>query len=170
MDVAPQRGARAVTEQPNPVRWSVPAVLEQVGPLRRSVTAYAGELGLTEPRLGELALAVGEAIANVVIHAYRDAEPGAGTLDVTAEVRHGALVIAVLDRGSGLVPRPDSPGLGLGLSLIAQVCDSLRITGGSDHRGTEVHMTFLLSARAAAARADDPAGPSPTRLAQRSQM
>jgi serine/threonine-protein kinase RsbW len=144
--------------------WSVPARPDEVGPLRRRVTAYAGELDLSEPRLSELALAVGEAIANVVIHAYRDAEAGVGTVDVTADVRDGTLVIAVLDQGCGLAPRSDSPGLGLGLSLISQTCDSLRICQG-DHRGTEVHMSFLLSAGAGAARSGHAAPPSPIPMA-----
>jgi len=137
-------------------RWSVPAQPDQAGPLRRRVTAYAAETGLPSGRLGEVALAVGEAIANVVLHAYRDSETGAGAVDVTAEVRDGELLIVVLDQGSGLAPRSDSPGLGLGLGVMSQVCDSLRIREGV-HRGTEVHMAFLLpGARAPAARAEEP--------------
>jgi serine/threonine-protein kinase RsbW/stage II sporulation protein AB (anti-sigma F factor) len=131
------------------VRWTVPAVPEQAGPLRRLVTAYAGEMGMLSPRLGEVALAVGEAIANAVVHAYRDAAEG--TVDVTAGVGDGALVVSVRDQGCGLRPRPDSPGLGLGLGLISQVTDSLRICQG-DRCGTEVHMTFLLPVSRALAR------------------
>jgi serine/threonine-protein kinase RsbW/stage II sporulation protein AB (anti-sigma F factor) len=127
-------------------RWTVAARPDQAGPLRRQVTAYAGALGMPAQRLQELTLAVGEAIANAVIHAYRDAGPG--TVDVTAGVRDGAVVVAVRDHGCGLVPRPDSPGLGLGLGVISQIADSLRIRPG-DHGGTEVHMTFALPGRAA---------------------
>ena len=43
----------------------------------------------------------------------------------------------VRDEGSGLAPRVDSPGLGLGLGLIAQVADSadVRAPGDRRHRG-----------------------------------
>lgn len=131
------------------VRWTVAADPAHAGPLRRMVTAYAGEVGIPSPRLGELALAVGEALANAVVHAYRGA--AAGVVDVTARAGDDALVVSVCDQGCGLVPRSDSPGLGLGLGLISQIADSLRICQG-DHCGTEVHMTFLLPVSSAAAR------------------
>jgi serine/threonine-protein kinase RsbW/stage II sporulation protein AB (anti-sigma F factor) len=125
------------------VRWTAPARRDEAGPLRRLVTAYVGELGVPAARLSEIALAVGEAIANAVVHAYRDRPPG--TVDVTARVDEGELVVSVCDEGCGLVPRPDSPGLGLGLGLISQVADSLRIAQG-ESGGTEVRMTFVLRA------------------------
>ena len=73
----------------------------------------------------DLALAVGEACANVVVHAY---PPGdVGPLIVHAEVKGGEIVITVIDQGQGMTPRPDSPGLGLGLPLIANLSDRLEI-------------------------------------------
>jgi serine/threonine-protein kinase RsbW/stage II sporulation protein AB (anti-sigma F factor) len=80
----------------------------------------------------------------VVVHAYRDAP--VGPIDVTAGVSEGWLSVAVRDRGSGIVPRVDSPGLGLGLPLIAQVADTLHVSepvGG----GTELRMTFRTAGR-----------------------
>ena len=44
-----------------------------------------------------------------------------------------------------LVPRPDSPGLGLGLPLIATLAESLELGTGSDDE-TEVRMVFELDA------------------------
>ena len=52
----------------------------------------------------------------------------------------------VTDEGGGMLPRPDSPGLGLGLPLIVELATSVDIdsTGG----GTRVAMEFeLLSDR-----------------------
>ena len=43
----------------------------------------------------------------------------------------------------GIVPRADSPGLGLGLPLIATLAESLELGTGTDDK-TEVRMTFLL--------------------------
>jgi serine/threonine-protein kinase RsbW len=128
----------AVTQE---VRWTVMARPDQAGPLRRMVTAYAGDVGMPETRIHELALAVGEAIANAVVHAYRDRPRG--MVDVRAGVRGGELFVAVCDQGCGLVPRPDSPGLGLGLALMAQIADTLRVRD-RDEGGTELHMTFAL--------------------------
>jgi serine/threonine-protein kinase RsbW/stage II sporulation protein AB (anti-sigma F factor) len=86
------------------------------------------------------------------VHAYRDLpEPG----DVTArlEARDGTLQISIRDRGHGLVPRTDSPGLGFGLGLMARSAYAMELTtppGG----GVEVLLSFRLPAHAApAARA-----------------
>ena len=42
-----------------------------------------------------------------------------------------------------MLPRPDSPGLGLGLPLIATLTESLELGTDADDR-TEVRMTFRL--------------------------
>ena len=55
------------------------------------------------------------------------------------------LYLVVLDRGRGIVPRPDSPGLGLGLPLIATLAESLELGTGKLEE-TEVRMTFELGA------------------------
>ena len=130
----------AVADQ---VSWTAPARGDQPGPLRRVVVAYAAAHGMQEPRLSELALAVGEALANSVVHAYRGR--AVGTVEVTAGLCDDRLLVAVSDHGCGLVPRPDSPGLGLGLAMISQVTDDLRIyerEGG----GTELRMSFVMAA------------------------
>ena len=45
-------------------------------------------------------------------------------MTIKAERVDSHVCIYVLDEGTGLAPRVDSPGLGLGLGLIAQVADS----------------------------------------------
>ena len=52
----------------------------------------------------------------------------------------GQLVIAVRDRGAGLRPRTDSPGLGLGLPLIASVANRVEVF--DDEPGTRLQMSF----------------------------
>jgi serine/threonine-protein kinase RsbW len=128
------------------VTWTVTARPDQAGPLRRMIVAYAAARGISDTRLSELALAVGEAVANAVVHAYRGGP--VGTVEVIAGLSDERLLIAVRDRGSGLVPRDDSPGLGLGLSMMSQIADDLRIRereGG----GTELRMSFAIPAGAA---------------------
>jgi serine/threonine-protein kinase RsbW len=122
---------------------TVPAVPENVAGLRHSVVGLASRNGADESVQTDIALAVGEACANVVVHAY---PPGdVGPLIVHAEVRKGReIVVTVCDQGQGMTPRPDSPGLGLGLPLIANLADRLEIQDGPEGVGTELQMAFSL--------------------------
>ena len=105
------------------------ATPEQIGVLRRHVAEYAQRVGVAAGRLGDVRLAVSEAATNAVLHAYRGREPG--EIRVAARVDdHGVLTIIVEDDGFGPLPRPDSPGLGLGLPTIASVADALELSAG----------------------------------------
>ena len=122
---------------------TVPAVAENVAPLRHAVVELAARHGAGDDVRTDLALAVGEACANVVVHAY---PPGdVGPLIVHAEVKDGQIQIDVCDQGQGMTPRPDSPGLGLGLPLIANLADNLEIRDGEGDVGTVIVMVFSLS-------------------------
>ena len=128
---------------------TVPAVPENVAQIRHAVVELARRNGASEAVQTDLALAVGEACANVVVHAY---PPGdVGPLVVHAEIldKGAEICITVIDQGQGMTPRPDSPGLGLGLPLIANLSDRLEIQDGPDGVGTELAMAFALK------RADD---------------
>jgi serine/threonine-protein kinase RsbW len=93
-------------------------------------------------KLADIKLAVTEACTNVVVHAYPDRE---GPMEISASIDGTAgLVLVVRDEGNGIVPRPDSPGLGLGLPLIATLSDSVEL-GRDRSEHTEVRMTFDLS-------------------------
>jgi serine/threonine-protein kinase RsbW/stage II sporulation protein AB (anti-sigma F factor) len=109
--------------------------------MRREVAAFAARAGMDEDGIGSVRLAVSEAATNAVIHAYRERD-SEGELQVRAFVADGELVVIVCDTGRGLAPRPDSPGLGLGMPLMASVTSRFRVV--SDGPGTEVHMAFAL--------------------------
>ena len=66
-----------------------------------------------------------------------------GEVEVEVKRPNGYLCLLVRDHGCGLAPRTDSPGLGLGLPLIAESASSLevRTPGGG---GTEIRMRFDL--------------------------
>jgi serine/threonine-protein kinase RsbW/stage II sporulation protein AB (anti-sigma F factor) len=64
-------------------------------------------------------------------------------MSVRAGLVDGALTVVVSDEGRGILPRPDSPGLGLGLPLIATLASSLEL-GTNDREQTEVRMVFEL--------------------------
>lgn len=120
-------------------RAQPPAIPE----LRRQVVAYAEQLGASEPVRDAIRLAVSEALTNAVVHAYIGREPG----DVTVEAwrdDHQRLVVDVIDDGRGLLPSPVSPGLGLGLGLMAQMADVFRIGSRDDTPGTIVSLRFAL--------------------------
>ena len=69
-----------------------------------------------------------EAVTNAVVHAYRDREHP-GQVHVSASLDDEGVDIAVADDGIGLRPRTDSPGVGLGMPLIADLADRVEITG-----------------------------------------
>jgi anti-sigma regulatory factor (Ser/Thr protein kinase) len=105
--------------------------------LREALACVAVEIAAVE-------LAVTEAVTNVVVHAYRDAGPAdePGRVRVALTIEDQAVLVVVSDEGAGMAPRADSPGLGMGLSLIASVCDELEIEQRQD--GTRIHMRFAL--------------------------
>lgn len=126
------------------VELLVDARAEHVAVIRAVAAATAGAGGLDAERVEDVRLAVGEASANAVVHAYPDA-PGAVALLVVETPRD--LQFVIRDWGPGIRPRADSPGLGLGLPLIGSLADAVELTDGPDG-STEVRMSFRRSARA----------------------
>ncbi len=118
----------------------LPARAENVAVVRHAFGGLGDALDIDDQVLADVKLAVTEACTNVVVHAYPDGE---GPMEVAAAIRDGRLAIAVRDDGRGMLPRPDSPGLGLGLPLIATLSETLELGRGEDDR-TEVRMTFRL--------------------------
>jgi anti-sigma regulatory factor (Ser/Thr protein kinase) len=119
---------------------TLPARAENVAVVRHAFGGLGDALDLDDQVLADMKLAVTEACTNVVVHAYPDSE---GPLEVAAVVVNSRLLVAVRDEGRGMLPRPDSPGLGLGLPLIATLTETLELGRSADNR-TEVRMTFRL--------------------------
>src|SRR3954470_20755076 len=120
-----------------PFEARYPGTALGVGVLRRDMAAFAKDCGMDAEGIADVRLAVTEGATNAVVHAYAEA---AGDLGVTAATQDGELTIVIGDTGSGLVERNDSPGLGLGLALIAKVVERVKIV--SRPGGTEIHMAF----------------------------
>ena len=117
-------------------------------PISRQVLDSCLEtLGVTPDTRTDIALALSEACANVVLHA------GAGEVyEVMARARDGRCVIEVVNSGSGdgaiQVTRPSEPvpltaEHGRGLRIIDAVTDNLRLTGNA-RAGTTVHFEKAL--------------------------
>jgi anti-sigma regulatory factor (Ser/Thr protein kinase) len=118
---------------------SLPARAENVAVVRHVLGGIGDALDLDHEVLADIKLAVSEACANVVVHAYAGTGPGFMDLQVSTQDHH--LEVIVRDHGRGMTPRADSPGLGVGLPLIASLAETLELTNGADG-GTEVRMTF----------------------------
>jgi serine/threonine-protein kinase RsbW len=115
---------------------------ENIAIVRHAFGGLGEAFSVPEPKLSDIRLAVTEACANVVVHAYPDGEEG--PMEVVASMGDDELTVLVRDWGCGIRPRPDSPGLGLGLSLIAALAETVQLAHG-DQEHTEVRMTFALT-------------------------
>jgi anti-sigma regulatory factor (Ser/Thr protein kinase) len=121
--------------QPSPVVLVLDAVPESVPVARHVAASFAKDCAGDPDRV---ALATSEAVTNAVIHAYRDTDPG--PVRFCAMLEDDDLVITVRDEGMGMNPNLDSPGLGYGLSLIAELASNSRFV--NRERGLEVAMRF----------------------------
>ena len=117
---------------------SIPGTALGVRMVRSEMTALASGCGMDADAVADVRLAVTEAATNAVMHAYAETE---GELTVSAVARDGELEIVISDAGAGFADDRDSPGLGVGLSIIATVAERLRIVS-SPHGGTQIHMAF----------------------------
>lgn len=118
----------------------VAAQAESVPLVRHALRGLLTSLAVDDVLSADIALAVTEACTNAVLHAYPTAS---GSIEVRALRAGDALDVCVRDHGAGMSPRMDSPGLGVGLPVIAAIADSVRI-GSPDDGGTEVRMQFRL--------------------------
>jgi serine/threonine-protein kinase RsbW len=121
---------------------ALPARAANIAVVRHAFGALGEAFAVDEQVLANIRLAVTEACTNVVVHAYPDGHEG--PLEICATLREEKLVVVVRDEGPGIAPRADSPGLGLGLPLIASLTESV-LLGRDDDDRTEVRMTFPLS-------------------------
>jgi anti-sigma regulatory factor (Ser/Thr protein kinase) len=107
---------------------------------RRAVDAYLEANGVNGTRRDAIRLAVTEACANVVLHAY---PADTGTLELDLQMAgERTVVVTVRDQGRGLHPRLDSAGLGLGLPLMAALADTIETVDREP--GVGIRMTFDL--------------------------
>jgi len=134
----------SLAEQEAALDIRYPAVASQVPAIRRAVGEIARDRGADDDVLLQITLAVSEAATNAVLHAYRDrAKADAGDVRVVVRDDDSYLVVHIHDDGMGLSPRPDSPGLGLGLCLMAHETDRFEIRKMPEG-GTEVVLHFRL--------------------------
>ena len=123
------------------IELTLPARAENVAVARHALGALGETLAVDSRTLSDIKLAITEACTNVVVHAYNGEE---GPMEVAASVDPGSVLeVVVRDNGPGITPRADSPGLGLGLPLIATLTDSVELSRNPREQ-TEVRMIFRL--------------------------
>ena len=113
----------------------LPATVESVAVARRTVRSFASEL---EVDVDGIVLAVSEAVANVVTHAYADGAPGVVELTATASPYEVAVVVR--DHGRGLGRAGPSPGAGYGIEIIRRLAQHVALE--DTERGVELTMRF----------------------------
>jgi anti-sigma regulatory factor (Ser/Thr protein kinase) len=117
----------------------LPAEPRSASRARRAVLDALKGIAVDRDAIG---VVVSEAVTNAVVHAYRDREHP-GEVHVSARLDDEGVEVAVADDGLGLRPRLDSPGVGLGMPLIADLADRVEISQG-DPEGTRVSAHFVL--------------------------
>lgn len=128
-----------------PLRLLHRADPEELRAIRRRVDDWAEVAGLSDDMLLDLQLALGEAVANGVEHAYRDAVPGAVVVDLhLGSGPEPSVSVRVIDHGRWRTV-PDAPGYrGRGLLMIEGLARRVKVL--CTPRGTEVRFEIPFSA------------------------
>ncbi len=113
---------------------AVPSVLRGV---RHAVREYLRRAGASDDELADLELAVGEAVSNVIEHAYG---PAGGFLELDMVLEGSTLTASVRDTGSWREARGTNRGRGMG--MMRGLVDAVRID--HDGGGTQVVLTKTL--------------------------
>jgi anti-sigma regulatory factor (Ser/Thr protein kinase) len=132
----------AIRAQPlpsGPLRLDLPADPTVLASLRQSLRAWLAETGADEDDIYDVLVAVTEAAANAVEHAYG---PGDATFQVDAQMGEpGSVLLVVRDRGAWRPPRGRNRGRGT--LLMQELMDAFEVETGEN--GTEVRMSKRLT-------------------------
>ncbi|HYH29699.1 MAG TPA: ATP-binding protein [Pseudonocardia sp.] len=122
------------------VHRSWPADPEQLAVIRRELGGWLAPLALTEEETADVVLAVDEAAANAVRHAYGPDE--AGVVELTLWTESGTLCIEVVDHGNWRPPADEPREGGRGIPLMSHMSESVLIH--FDDRGSRVLLRHRL--------------------------
>ncbi len=138
----------AVAVQPPAARVVIPAEPREIRNVRRALRDWTAPLALGAEQEGDLELAVSEACANAVEHAYGGVT---GTVEVDmGTAPDGTVVVRVRDRGAWRDADEEHRGRadrGRGLPIMRATMDDVTVRPGAE--GTEVELRLV-------PRADDP--------------
>ncbi|ANZ28570.1 anti-sigma regulatory factor (plasmid) [Rhodococcus sp. WB1] len=123
----------------------LPALASELTVLRYGLSSWLSRVGLAEDSRADVLVAVYEALANAVEHAYRDRAPEVVAVDATYHARQHVLEITVADRGRWRTPTPQPtlPTRGRGLRLIDALTTHTELT--TTDTGTTVTMGWTFT-------------------------
>jgi anti-sigma regulatory factor (Ser/Thr protein kinase) len=113
----------------------LPATRDSVATARHAVDRFARDL---EVDVDGMVLAVSEAVANVVAHAYVDDAPG--VVELSAAASPLEVTVTVRDHGGGLGGADRAPGAGYGLLIIRRLAQHVELADTRD--GVALTMAF----------------------------
>jgi anti-anti-sigma factor len=116
------------------LRLLLPAEPHVVASVRRTIRQWATRSGASDEEAYDLVLAVGEAVTNVIEHAYTSS---GGQVEVEAAISQGLARIVVRDLGRWRPPRSSEGGRGL--LLMQGLVDNVDVVSGPG--GTEVRLS-----------------------------
>lgn len=129
--------AKSTPKKDNTFRLKLPADSENLDIIRKFISGIAANVGFTEEEIYQIELAVDEACANVIKHAYAGEQNAKEkNIHVNITKNKDSIVISIADNGIGFDPNslhtPDmdeylkrmKPG-GLGVHLIKTLMDEV---------------------------------------------
>jgi serine/threonine-protein kinase RsbW len=135
------------------IHRSWPADPRQLVIIRHELAGWLAPLSLSSDEIDGIVLAVDEAAANAVCHAYGPGESGRVELTLwTEDAPEGAtLCIEIVDHGRWCPPKENPVGGGLGIGLMNAMTDAMLIH--YDDRGSRVLLRHGVPPPRASARA-----------------
>ncbi len=121
------------------IKLRFPSEPASVTTLRHRAADFAAKHGASSALVADVNLAVSEAVTNAV--KYAESQAGPAELEFSASLADRCLELRLSDRGERF-GRGSADGLGLGLTIIARLCDEMRIV--QEGTGTTVLMRFAL--------------------------
>jgi anti-anti-sigma factor len=140
-----------------PRRIRVPATADSVPVARAELRAWLAAIAAPADAAGDVLLAVGEAVANAIEHAYREGDAGDVELALT-QPEPGVVVITVSDRGGWKEPVV-AEHRGRGFGLMRVLMQEVVVDRGSG--GTTVTMRRRVALRDEALLEAGPLPPDP---------
>ncbi|WP_043537485.1 ATP-binding SpoIIE family protein phosphatase [Saccharomonospora cyanea] len=137
-DIAVLAVRRQAPETPRKLDLEINAVPESLAEVRSELRRWLPSVGASEDDTADLLIAVGEAVANSIEHAYG---PQGGKVELRLEATDREVEIGISDTGTWRAPR--GAHRGRGTQLMRQLCDEAIID--HDQTGTRVVLRKRLS-------------------------
>ncbi|MBP2326382.1 anti-sigma regulatory factor (Ser/Thr protein kinase) [Kibdelosporangium banguiense] len=138
----PMTAGDADLDRPH-LHFKVPATAAQLTILRPCVRTWTKDIGMSRDMAGDVVLAVDEALANAVEHAYAETTSGAVVLFAACDRYSGSARVIISDSGRWRPPPADPGTRGRGLPIMRQLSSAFSLR--HDEAGTTVVLEWPVS-------------------------